>query len=110
VAHDSHLLDSEAAQQFEKFDSHLTLRVALTLGPARWSGGRAIAAEIGSDDEVPLRERRDDAAPAVVRLRETVKEKHGRTASDGRDEIVGVTDRESPVLHVRNGSREQLRR
>jgi hypothetical protein len=76
----------------------------LALGAAFGSRGRAVTAQVRRNHRVLPGKRRDDPTPAEVSLRETVEEKDGWTGAGAPRQILGPSDVETPVLHVRNWS------
>ena len=94
----------EIAHQLDHVTRHRTLRI----GGVRVVGWRlariAVAAKIGADDGVVLRERRRDAMPDHVRLRITVQEQYRRPVAPD-DAMDLALRRANPV---RREAREEI--
>ena len=98
VANDGEAFESERPHELDQLTGDLTLAEPLAARPPGFGMTPAVAPQVrGHDRMPPLRERRDQIPPAVVRLREAVQQEHRLAAPGGRNEIVGASN---PVAHV----------
>ena len=77
VADDREALESEPRHELDELCAALAVAVALTQGAAGRGATFAVALEVAHDDGVAALERRSDAVPAVVGLREPVQQQDG---------------------------------